>query len=930
MDYKQTLNLPKTDFPMRANLAVREPELLKRWQSEDLYRRLLEKNAQGKRFVLHDGPPYANGNVHLGTALNKIVKDIIVKRHLMAGEYAPYIPGWDCHGMPIEHQVLRELGDQARQLPRLEIRRRCRDFAEKYYKIQREQFQRLGVLGDWDNPYLTMSFGYEAGIIRVFRELVEGGYIYRGLRPVHWCPSCATALAEAEVEYGDHESPSIYVRFAFRGSAAQAASMAADSGDGAWLAQRAAAISAVIWTTTPWTLPANLAVCLNPHLEYVALEVGPDVFLVAARRADEFLAAIGAEAVRRVAVNLIGLDGEDLFRHPFIDRPSRLIFESHVTADAGTGCVHTAPGHGYEDFQVGQKYGLEVLTPVDAAGRFTEQGGQYAGRPVFATNGAIVEELRERGALVKGEVLAHQYPHCWRCKSPLIFRATEQWFLRVDHAELRQRALREIEAVRWVPQWGQDRIRNMMEVRPDWCLSRQRAWGVPIPAFSCDQCGRFHADAAIIAHVEQVFAARGSDAWYELEPRALLPEGYRCECGSASLTPDDNILDVWFDAGCSHHAVLEARGLGVPADLYVEAVDQHRGWFQVSLITAVATNDAAPYRSVLTHGLILDAAKKKMSKSLGNVISPEEIISKYGADILRLLFASVDFTNDTSFSQDLVTPCLESYRRIRNTCRFMLGNLSDFDPACDTVATADLPEIDRWILQRAQRLATRCLAAYDAYACHQVVQALVTFCAVDLSALYMDIAKDRLYCSAAGASGRRAAQTTLLRLLQTLVRLCAPILSYTAEEVWSFLPGGTGGSVFAAGMPELDPALEDEALASRWEQLLRVRAVVTKALEEARQAGQIGNALDARVTLAAGGDTYTLLAEQGRDLEALLIVSQAEVVRGAGDGEVRVTVEAARGEKCGRCWNFRETVGSSAAHPTICDRCAAVLGNAPA
>jgi isoleucyl-tRNA synthetase len=923
MDYKQTLNLPKTDFPMRANLASREPELLKRWQAEGLYKRLLEKNAGGKRFVLHDGPPYANGNVHLGTALNKIVKDIIVKRHLMAGEYAPYVPGWDCHGMPIEHQVLRDLGGKARQLPRLEIRRRCRDFADKYFKVQREQFQRLGVLGDWDDPYLTMSFSYEAAIIRVFRELVEGGYIYRGLRPVHWCPTCATALAEAEVEYTDHDSPSIYVRFAFRGTAEQAASMAVDAGDGAWLAERAASLAAVIWTTTPWTLPANLAVCLNPHLDYVALEVGAEVFVVAERRADEFLAAIGTQASRRVAVNLTGLDGEDLFRHPFLDRPSRLIFESHVTADAGTGCVHTAPGHGYEDFQVGQKYGLDVLTPVDAAGRFTEQGGKYAGRQVFETNGAIVEELRERGALVKGEMVAHQYPHCWRCKSPLIFRATEQWFLRVDQADLRQRALREIAAVRWVPPWGQDRIRNMMEVRPDWCLSRQRAWGVPIPAFSCDQCGRFHADPALIGHVEQIFAERGSDAWYELEPRALLPEGYRCQCGAADLTPDDNILDVWFDAGCSHHAVLEARGLGVPADLYVEAVDQHRGWFQVSLITAVATNDAAPYRSVLTHGLILDAAKKKMSKSLGNVISPEEIISKYGADILRLLFASVDFTNDTAFSQDLVNPCLESYRRIRNTCRFMLGNLYDFDPERDAVATADLPEIDRWILQRAQRLATRCLAAYDAYACHQVVQALVTFCAVDLSALYMDIAKDRLYCSAAGAAGRRAAQTTLLRLLQTLVRLCAPILSFTAEEVWSFLPGCAGTSVFAAGLPAIDPALEDEALAARWEELLRVRTAATKALEEARQAGTIGHALDARVTLAASGDTYALLAAQGRELESLLIVSQVEVVRGEGD--LRVAVNAARGEKCGRCWNFRESVGASAEHPGICDRCAAVV-----
>jgi len=930
MDYKQTLNLPKTDFPMRANLAQREPEVLQRWQSEGLYERLLERNADGESYVLHDGPPYANGNVHLGTALNKILKDVIVKRQLMAGRHAPYVPGWDCHGMPIEHQVLRKLGKKARQMPQLEIRRQCREFADKYFNVQREQFQRLGVLGDWQNPYLTMSPEYEAGIVRTFGQLVEGGYIYRGLRPVHWCSTCGTALAEAEVEYADHVSPSIYVRFRFRGTPEQAAAMAISAADGERLAAAGDRLSAVIWTTTPWTLPANLAICLNPQLDYVALQVGDEYLIVAARLAEAVLEAAGLDAddVVKIPVDLSKLDGADAFQHPFVDRPSKLIFGTHVTADTGTGCVHTAPGHGYEDFQVGQGYQLDVLTPVDAYGRFTAEGGAYEGRKVFDTNDDIVEDLRAKGVLLHGESFTHQYPHCWRCKKPLIFRATEQWFLRIDQANLRGVALNAIDGVDWVPKWGRDRIYHMMETRPDWCLSRQRAWGVPVPAFRCSKCGEHHTSGELVANVERIFAEHGSDVWYEWPSADLLPDGYRCSCGAADFVADENILDVWFDSGCSHAAVLDPRKLGVPADLYVEAVDQHRGWFQVSLITSAATRGIAPYRGVLTHGLILDAGKKKMSKSLGNVIAPDEIVGKYGADVLRLLFASVDFTNDTAFSQDLVKPLLESYRRIRNTCRFLLGNLDGFDPGQHQVALADMPEMDRWILHRANQLVERALRSYDAFAFHQVVVSVVNFCAVDLSSLYLDISKDRLYCGAARSQDRRAAQTVCWKLADALTRIVAPILSFTADEIWSHLPGTTEPTVFEAGLPAVDEAMADAELHALWDRLLAVRSEVMKSLEEARKSGAIGHPLDARVVITAAPEVHGLLAARRPELPAFFIVSQVELA--AADGPTRVSVESARGAKCARCWNFRETVGKNEEHPEVCDRCVGVLEANPA
>jgi isoleucyl-tRNA synthetase len=933
MDYKHTLNLPKTDFPMRANLPQREPAIVAHWRESGVYQQMLQAHAGKPTYVLHDGPPYANGHVHLGTGLNKIIKDIVVKSKAMAGFLTPYVPGWDCHGMPIEHQVTKDLGGKLRGLSQLEVRRRCRAYAEKFVAIQREEFQRLGVLGDWDHPYLTMDPDYEAGILTVFRALVEGGYIYRGLRPVHWCVVCATALAEAEVEYGDHTSPSIYVPFHFTGSADDARAIAVHPADADELAAHAQQLAAVIWTTTPWTLPANLAVCLNPHLDYVALPVDGAYYIVAARLADAFLAATERHLTGpRIPVNLTALDGRDVFRHPFIDRPARLVFESHVTADAGTGCVHTAPGHGYEDFAVGQKYGLPVLTPVDATGRFTAEAGAYVGRPVFESNEAIVDELRARGALLHVERVKHAYPHCWRCKTPLIFRATEQWFLRVDHNDLRGKALAAIDRVNWVPPWGRERIYNMMQTRPDWCLSRQRAWGVPIPAFRCLRCDTYVYDPAVIASVEQVFRERGSDAWYELSARELLPAGFTCGCGGDRFEQDNTILDVWFDSGCSHETVLRRRDdLTWPADLYVEAVDQHRGWFQVSLMTAVGTRGQAPYRAVLTHGLILDEAAKKMSKSLGNVIAPEEIIKAHGAEILRLLFASVDYTADTCFSKNLLPPLLEAYRKIRNTCRFLIGNLYDFDPAAHRVPYAEMPELDRWILHRTAELVARARRAYDSFTFHHVVQQLINFCAVDLSALYLDIVKDRLYTAGTTSPQRRAAQTALWDMLDALVRLMAPILSFTADEIWTLLPAtGRPASVFAAGFPEHLPL--DETLAARWDRLLAVRTAVTKSLEDARQAGLIGHSLDARVQLSAADGLRPLLAEHADLLPALFIVSQVQLGTHLGPEavspllpELKVHVERARGRKCERCWNYSEAVGADATHPGLCERCLPVI-----
>jgi isoleucyl-tRNA synthetase len=954
-DYKSTLNLPQTSFPMKANLAKREVEILKRWDEIGLYDRLLEARKDAPSFVLHDGPPYANGEVHVGTALNKILKDFIVRSRAMMGRKTPFVPGWDCHGMPIELQVSRKLGSKARGMSKLELRRLCRAHAEKYIDIQRDDFRRLGVIADWPHPYLTFSPEYDAAEIGVLRDLVENGYVYRGLRPVHWCFDCRTALAEAEVEYHDHTSPSIYVAFALNANVTDPGALAANPADSRLLAEAQAKgkLFAVIWTTTPWTLPANLGISINPGFEYVALESGGNLYIVAARLAESVEKECGLTVARRIPLSmdaLRGLDGKDVFRHPFVPRDGKLMFGEHVTLDAGTGLVHTAPGHGYEDYVIGSKYGLEPFTPVDAGGRFTEAAGKYAGMRVFEANPVIVEDLRQAGALLHGADLTHSYPHCWRCKNPLIFRATEQWFLNVDHRGLRQRALAEIEKVEWIPRWSRDRIKNMMETRPDWCLSRQRAWGVPIPAVRCLKCSDVSLSPALLRRVEAVFATEGSDAWYARPVTDFVPSGQKCpKCGADNFEKTEDILDVWFDSGCSHAAVLARRPqLSWPADLYIEGVDQHRGWFQVSLITATATRDDAPYRSVITNGLTLDELGRKMSKSLGNVENAADVVGRVGADVMRLVFASVDYAADMRVGEDLFSAVAESYRKLRNTCRYMLGNLYDFDPARDLVETSRMLEFDRFALLRLERLKQTARSAYERYDFQAVYNALVNYAVVDLSSLYIEVARDRLYCSSPASVERRSAQTALYHSLDAFVRILAPLLPYTADEIYSHMRGHRAQSVHLSEFQAPQPAWIDSELEERWKRLLSIRGAGLKLLEAMRKAGAIGAPLEAEVSLgvdpASSDGLGPMLNHYAGQLKDLLLVSGLDVMAPERAGEVCAMADGAEsfsrdgtfghvsqmpplvligrhsdGKKCPRCWMYHHQQGELDA------RCAAVL-----
>ncbi len=926
VDLKQTVNLPKTAFPMKANLPQTEPKMLERWEKDKLYEQIRAARAGRPVFILHDGPPYANGRIHLGTAFNKILKDFIVKSKSMAGFDSPYVPGWDCHGLPIEIKVDQDLGSRKAGMSAVEIRRACRKYAEKYIDLQRQDFKRLGVLGQWGDPYLTMSARYQSVIAGAFVEFLDRGYVYKGLKPVHWCMKDRTALAEAEVEYKDHSSPSIWVRFKL---ASDPARIHPD------LAGRN--VYGLIWTTTPWTIPANMAIAYNPKFEYVAVKVeSGDVYLVAAGLLDVTAQKCGwtdTEIVARFTGEKV--EGA-IFRHPFLERDSLGILADHVTLEQGTGAVHTAPGHGQEDYAVGRQYGIETYCPVDGAGRFYHAPGAAGrlpealiGKTVWEANPIVIEILKSAGALLAMETLAHSYPHCWRCHHPTIFRATEQWFIGMDRNNFRQRALDAVHQTRWMPSWGEERIANMIAARPDWCISRQRVWGVPIIVFYCDKCRQPITDRRILDGVVELFREHSADVWYERTAAELLPPGMTCpQCGGAEFSKENDILDVWFDSGSSHLAVLNERfGLSWPADVYMEGGDQYRGWFHSSLLVGVGIKGGSPYRACALNGWVLDGEGRAMHKSLGNSIEPEEVIKRYGAEILRLWSASVDFHEDVRVSETILSRLVEAYRKLRNTFRYMLGNLAGFDPARDSVPADELREIDQWILLRAEGLVARCRAWYDGYEFHKVYHSVYAFATVDLSAIYFDVLKDRLYTSAAKSKARRSAQTALYRLLHALVRLVAPIMSFTAEEVWSHMGGPE--SVHAAFFPEpeeLGAGLGDgvRKRAANWDRLMELRDSVLKILENARNEKLIGASLEARVSLAAGDDLFPLLEEYGRELPDLFIVSQVELARSA-DGSLDVRVERAAGAKCERCWKYTTDIGSNAVYPTICAACAGAV-----
>ncbi len=927
MDYSKTLNLPQTEFPMRAGLPEREPELLAYWEKNDIYRKKLAMSKGKTKFILHDGPPYANGSIHIGTALNKVLKDIIVKYKSLRGYDAPYVPGWDTHGMPIEHAAIKILGLNRHELKPLDLRRECKEYALKCLDLQREDFKRLGVQGDWDDPYITLKPSFEAKQIEVFGAMAKKGYIYKGLKAVYWCTTCETALAEAEIEYAEKKSHSIYVKFPL-----------IDDKGNLPVGVDAANVYCVIWTTTPWTLPANTGIAVHPEFDYVWVQFGGEVYLLAAE-----LVKTVAEANNLGEYTVLGepMKGETLsgmlFSHPFFDRESRVVTGDYVTLDAGTGCVHTAPGHGVEDFGTGVKFGLPVINPVDHAGKFTAEGGMFKGLFVEDANVPILKEVAQRGLLLGKGSLRHQYAHCWRCKSPVIYRATEQWFASVEG--FREAALAAIADVQWIPPWGEERMHNMVADRQDWCISRQRVWGVPIPIFYCKECGEHVVNDTTIDAVKELFGREGSDAWWKYEADEILPKGFKCEhCGHGGFRKETDIMDVWFDSGSSYAAVAEVRPeLEWPTSMYLEGSDQHRGWFQSSLLTSVATRGRAPYRAVLTHGFVVDGDGRKMSKSLGNVIYPQEVIKQYGAEILRLWVASADYKTDIRISNDILKQLAEVYRKIRNTFRYILGNIADFDPDKDRVEYDELLEIDRWALLRLEQVRQKVTKAYDDYEFHLLYHTVHNFCTVDLSAIYLDILKDRLYTSVPGSVERRAAQTAMYDILVTLAAMLSPVLSFTTEEVWQHMPKAKGmpESVQMVLWPQERRDWLDAGLEAKWDKILALRGEITKALENARRAKTIGHSLDAAVELWADGDEYRHLMAMKDDLATFLIVSQVKVHEGtqkapqdayrAEELALAVAVVPAGGVKCERCWMYSEAVGADAAHAALCPRCAGVV-----
>jgi len=938
-DWKDTLNLPKTTFPMKANLQAAEPQMLARWDAIDLYRKLRDRRRGAPVFILHDGPPYANGSVHLGTALNKILKDFVVRSRSMAGYDAPYVPGWDCHGLPIELKLLRELGPKTREMSVADLRRACREYAGRFVDIQREQFKRLGVLGDWDDPYLTMDYRYQAAIVRALGAFVERGMVYKGKKPVHWCIHCRTALAEAEVEYADHTSPSIYVEF-------PAGPAGAAEIDARVPELRGRRVSALIWTTTPWTIPSNLALAFHPDAVYGAYPFGSRVVIVAEALAEGLSAALGRPFANPLARVPGSVFGGVKFRHPLYDRDSVGVLADYVTLDTGTGIVHTAPGHGAEDFQTGVKYGLDVYAPVAGDGRFTSDVGRFAGLTVFEANPKVASALDEAGALWKSEDFVHSYPHCWRCHSPVIFLATSQWFIGMDDTGLRALARAETSRVRWVPEWGGDRMKGMVDTRPDWCISRQRSWGVPIPALTCQACGAASLTVGLVDRAAAVFEQDGAEAWYERPVADFVPAGFSCpSCGGTAFEREKDILDVWFDSGSSHEAVLAVHPeLRWPADLYLEGTDQYRGWFQSSMLVALGTRGRAPYDQVVSHGMVVTEDGTKMSKSLGNDVPPEEVIRKSGAEILRLWVASVDFTEELRFGPEILARVVEAYRKLRNTMRILAANLADFDPASDMVPPPVMDEVDRFAMARYGEFASKVIAAYEQYDYPAIFQAVNAFAAVDLSAFYVDVSKDRLYTLAPGSRERRSAQTAMFAIADGLARLIAPILPVLAEEYWACLPGGREESVHLAEFPKRLELFEDADLVSRWSRLLKLRAAVNAELERLRQAKVIGQSLEAVVHLGAAGAAADLVAAHRDQLPGLFIASQvdldadppadgAEPAEGAvyreSDGSaVRIVAARAGGVKCDRCWRYVPAVSGAPGREGVCPRCEDALGAA--
>ncbi|HXA66636.1 MAG TPA: isoleucine--tRNA ligase [Bryobacteraceae bacterium] len=925
VDYKKTVNLPRTDFPMKANLPQMEPKLLARWEAENLYAKVRAARAGRPMYVLHDGPPYANGEIHLGTGFNKIIKDFVVKTKTMQGYDSPYVPGWDCHGLPIEAKVDSQLGSRKAHMTAVEIRAECRKYAAKYVDLQRRDFVRLGVFGRWQDPYLTMSPQYESIIAGAFVEFLDRGYIYKGLKSVNWCIHHRTALAEAEIEYENHSSPSIWVRFALTSDPALI--------DPALTGRR---IYGLIWTTTPWTIPANVAIAFHPKFEYVAVEVNGDVYIVAL----ELLKTVGEKLGWSEPKVIAGFPGSKLegaiFRHPFIERDSLGVLGEHVTLEQGTGAVHTAPGHGAEDFEVGAKYGLSVYCPVDPAGKIFHAEGaagrlpeELIGKTVWQANPIVNEILKSRGALLGEEKITHSYPHCWRCHNPTIFRATEQWFIGMDRNDLRARTLKAIQAVKWMPSWGDERMSNMIATRPDWCISRQRIWGVPIIVFYCENCQEPFTDRKVLDRVVALFAKETADAWYAHSAAELMGPGVECSrCGHKEFRKETDILDVWFDSGSSHLAVLTPENrLPWPANMYLEGGDQYRGWFHSSLLVGVGLKGEAPYRECATNGWTLDEQGRAMSKSQGIGIHPDQVIPKHGADVLRLWASSVDFSEDVRLSDTILARLSEAYRKFRNTFRWALGNLHDFDPAADSVSPGEMQEIDLWILSRTETLVSDCLASYQEFGFHKVYRAVYDFATTDLSAVYFDAAKDRLYTAAPRSRLRRSAQTAIYRILYALVRLIAPLLAFTTEEVWGYLrkPEGSPDSVHLALFPQPEELTSGFTTGQRgrlrnWDELIAVRDVVLKQLEVARQEKFIGAPLEARVRLKAGDKLYPLLDEYLNDLPGLFIVSQVALERASGD-ELSVEIERAQGEKCERCWKYTTDVGADPDFPTICAAC---------